>query len=187
MLLRRDAGARARSRGGARSSGSGTWRTRAKAGTEPLLTGCASCFSRLRAVRAGDARSIPSRGGSGARAIGLPVDPRLEVLHIAQVLAAPEMREKLARQVKRPLTRPQGRLLLRLPADPPARRRTRSMTPRIRSILEDLVRLAGAEPVDWPLRLDCCGASMALPAAGSRPRAVGQDPGDGPRARGAGR
>ena len=28
---------------------------------------------------------------------------------------------------------------------------------------KQMLRLAGAEPVDWPLRLDCCGASLTLP------------------------
>ncbi|MFH1262922.1 MAG: CoB--CoM heterodisulfide reductase iron-sulfur subunit B family protein [Pseudomonadota bacterium] len=112
-----------------------------KAGKSPVLTGCASCFSRLRAVRE---------------------KTDLAVLHIAQVLNHPEMREKLAAKIRKPLqglkvacyygcllTRPRGEDAVDDAENP--------------RILEDLVRLTGAEAVDWPLRLDCCGASMALP------------------------
>jgi heterodisulfide reductase subunit B len=135
----------------------------AKGGTDPLLTGCASCFSRLRAARA-EVRDRPERLAhvtSGLARAGLVVDPNLEVLHVAQVLMSPAVQQKIKAEVKRPLaglkiacyygcllTRPRGEGI-----DDPEEPR----------LLEDLVQLLGAEPVDWPLRLDCCGASLALP------------------------
>jgi heterodisulfide reductase subunit B2 len=133
----------------------------AKAGTNPLLTGCASCFSRLQAVRQ-EILQKPLPAQEGLDHVGMPVDPNLEVLHIAQVLAAPEMRETLTAQIKRPLTGLKvacyyGCLLTR-PRGPGAIDDTENP-----QMLEELVRLIGAEPVDWPLRLDCCGASMAFP------------------------
>lgn len=133
----------------------------AKGGDQPILTGCASCFSRLQAVRR-EIREKPMEAEEGLRRVGLPVNPDLQVLHIAEVLNAPETREKLAAAITRPLaglkvacyygcllTRPRGPDTIDDAENP--------------SILEDLVRILGAEPVDWPLRLDCCGASMALP------------------------
>ncbi len=133
--------------------------------SEPLLTGCASCFARLRAVRT-ELRERPDHVAGiaeGLKKAGLQADPDQEVLHIAQVLMEPAMQEKIKAETRRPLaglkvacyygcllTRPRG-AGIDDPEDP--------------HILEDLVRLLGAEPVDWPLRLDCCGASMALPRA----------------------
>ncbi|MBM3287906.1 MAG: heterodisulfide reductase subunit B [Candidatus Eisenbacteria bacterium] len=127
----------------------------------PVLTGCASCFSRLRAVK----NEIQEREEHirGAReALGLDIDPRLEILHVAQVLAGEEIREEIKARLSHPLkglrvacyygcllTRPRG-----------AGAVDDVEAPRI---LEDLVELVGAEAVDWPLRLDCCGASMAMP------------------------
>jgi heterodisulfide reductase subunit B2 len=132
-----------------------------KGGTQPVLTGCASCFSRLRAART-EIREHPDHAAPTVARIGLPVDPGIEVLHIAQVLATPEMREKVSSGLKRPLkglkvacyygcllTRPRGADAVDDCENP--------------QILEDLVRLVGGDPIDWPLRLDCCGASMALP------------------------
>jgi len=133
----------------------------AKGGKAPLLTGCAACFSRLRAARE-EVRAKPALVEEAKGRLGLTVDPDLEVFHIAQVLAAEPMRERIRTATVRPLgglpvacyygcllTRPRGPGAVDDAEDP--------------HLLEDLVRLAGAEPVAWPLRLDCCGASMALP------------------------
>jgi len=133
----------------------------ARAGKAPLLTGCAACFSRLRAAQE-EVRARPGLAGEAQARLGLTVDPDLQVLHIAQVLAGEPMRERIRAATVRPLgglpvacyygcllTRPRGPGAVDDAEDP--------------HLLEDLVRLAGAEPVAWPLRLDCCGASMALP------------------------
>lgn len=133
----------------------------ARGGDEPVLTGCASCFSRLRAVRA-EMDATPSHLDAPRARLGIARVPRLEVVHVAQLLARPEMAEKIRAAIRRPLiglrvacyygcllTRPRGEGAADDVEDP--------------RILEDLVKLAGAEAVEWPLRLDCCGASMALP------------------------
>ncbi|MDO9171471.1 MAG: CoB--CoM heterodisulfide reductase iron-sulfur subunit B family protein [bacterium] len=130
-------------------------------GAGPLLTGCASCYSRLRAAGA-ELRAHPASAPAAAARVGGTIDPDLEILHVAQLLARPEVREAVAAKVTRPLnglkiacyygcllTRPRGENAFD-DAEAP-------------TLLEDLVRLAGGEPVDWPLRLDCCGASLALP------------------------
>jgi heterodisulfide reductase subunit B len=132
-----------------------------QAGKAPLLTGCAACFSRLRAVRE-EARAKPALAEEARARLGLSLDPDLEVLHIVQVLAAAPMRERIRAAAVRPLgglpvacyygcllTRPRGPGAVDDAEDP--------------HLLEDLVRLVGGEPVAWPLRLDCCGASMTLP------------------------
>jgi heterodisulfide reductase subunit B2 len=132
-----------------------------RSGTDPLLTGCASCFSRLRAVREA-MDEHPEHLNDARSRLGLIEDPKVDVVHVAQVLMQEENRERLKAAIRRPLkglkvasyygcllTRPRGERAVDDVEDP--------------RILEDLVDLVGAEPVEWPLRLDCCGASMALP------------------------
>ena len=133
----------------------------AKGGKAPLLTGCAACFSRLRAVRE-EAQAKPALTEEAKGRLGHPIDPDLEVLHIAQVLTSEPVRARLRAAVVRPLgglpvacyygcllTRPRSPGAVDDAEDP--------------HLLEDLVRLVGGEPIAWPLRLDCCGASMTLP------------------------
>jgi len=133
----------------------------AKMGDDPIVTGCASCFSRLRAVRE-ELAERPDLVKGAPDLVGLPVKPEIQVLHIAQVLNQLETREKIKASVKVSLnglpvacyygcllTRPPGAGAIDDAEDP--------------HILEGLVRLAGAEPIDFPLRLDCCGASLTLP------------------------
>ncbi len=126
-----------------------------------VLTGCASCFSRLRATR-DELHEHPDAAARALALVGREVRPELEVLHVAQVLARPEIRERLKAAVVKPfrslpvacyygclLTRPRGATAVDDAEDP--------------TLLEDLVRVVGAEAVPFPLRLDCCGASMAIP------------------------
>jgi heterodisulfide reductase subunit B2 len=132
-----------------------------KGGGVPLVTGCASCFSRLRAARREVVEGTSPVLAEMTRA-GLPIRNDLEVLHIAQVLSSPEMQARVREQLTRPLEGLKvacyyGCLLTR-PREPGTL--DDAENPRL---LEDLVRMLGAEPVDWPLRLDCCGASLALP------------------------
>ncbi len=135
----------------------------ARGGPEPILTGCASCFSRLRAVRS-EVQADPQAAREAMTRMGVQPAPAPEIVHIAQVLTAPDMREKLKSLVVRPLKGLRvacyyGCLLTRPRADDAL---DDAENP---TILEDLVRLTGAEAVDWPLRLDCCGASMTLARA----------------------
>jgi heterodisulfide reductase subunit B len=142
----------------------GVWNL-AKAGgsTDPVLTGCASCFSRLRAVRHEIEKDpVAAREDAGRMGVSLAMDQK--ILHIAQILASAGMKNRLEAAVTRPLAGLRvacyyGCLLTRPRGDDAV---DDAENPRI---LEDLVRAVGAEPVDWPLRLDCCGASMALPRA----------------------
>ncbi len=133
----------------------------ARSGSEPVLTGCASCFSRLRAVRE-EIDAHPERLKGARERLDLKQDPRVEVLHIAQLLADEEIGAMLSAGIQRSLaglkvacyygcllTRPRGEGAVDDTENP--------------QILEGIVRRIGAEPIDWPLRLDCCGASMALP------------------------
>jgi heterodisulfide reductase subunit B len=134
----------------------GLWNL-AQAGTcggAPVMTGCASCFSRLRAARA-HAAADPA----AARQAGVTTDPT--ILHIAQALGDPAMRSRITAAIRQPLgglpvacyygcllTRPGGPDAIDDAEDP--------------HLLEELAVLVGAKPIDFPLRLDCCGASMAL-------------------------
>lgn len=65
----------------------------AKGGRSLLLTECPVYFSRLRAFR-DEAPAKPALGEEARARLRLPIDPDLEVLHIAQALAAEPMRER---------------------------------------------------------------------------------------------
>ncbi len=134
----------------------------AKGGRDPVLTGCASCFSRLRAARERDARASGScRAGRREDRPAARSRDRGPAHRAGPGVARDAGEDQ--RRAQAAAQGPQGRLLLRLPLDPPARARMPSMTARTRRSSRTWFVWRGREPIDWPLRLDCCGASMALP------------------------
>ncbi len=126
----------------------------------PVVTGCAACFARLRATRE-EIRHRPDRAGAASDPDGA-VDPRLEILHVAQVLGQAEVIGRIRERARTPLNGLPvacyyGCLLTR-PPGPGAADDAEEPT-----LLETVAQAAGAAPVPWPLRLDCCGSSLALP------------------------
>ena len=131
-----------------------------------LAVACAACFSRLKTTQhhlKGDeaTRRQVETAIDGPAAIDKPVK------HILEILARDYGLEKLEEQVKKPLQGLKvacyyGCLLTRPPEVPEL---DDCEDP---SIMEDLLRALGAEPVQWSHRMECCGANFTL----SRPGVV---------------
>ena len=131
-----------------------------------LAVACAACFSRLKTTQhhlKGDEakRKQVEKAIDGPAALGKPVK------HILEILARDFGLARLEGNVKKPLMGLKvacyyGCLLTRPPEVPDL---DDCEDP---SIMEDILRALGAEPVKWSHRMECCGANFTL----SRPGVV---------------
>jgi len=131
-----------------------------------LAVACAACFSRLKVtqhhLKADDnKRKQVEIAIDGPAALGKPVKHILEILardlglaRLEESVTKPLMGLKVASYYGCLLTRPPGVPELDDAEDP--------------SIMEDILRALGAEPVKWSHRMECCGANFTL----SRPGVV---------------
>jgi len=131
-----------------------------------LAVACAACFSRLKTtqhhLKKDDVkRKQVETAIDGPAALGKPVK------HILEILARDFGLKRLEESVKKPLMGLKvacyyGCLLTRPPEVPDL---DDCEDP---SIMEDILRALGAEPVKWSHRMECCGANFTL----SRPGVV---------------
>jgi heterodisulfide reductase subunit B len=128
-------------------------------GLDKVVAPCAACYNRFKSA----ARHYREDGELAERVdadSGQSYGGSVEVLNAADCLQAVGS-EAIAAQVKRPLKGLKvacyyGCLLTRPPAD------TNSAEPENPTEMERLVRVLGAEPVDWGRKTDCCGGSLAV-------------------------
>ena len=134
-------------------------------GLDKLLAPCAACFNRLSVT----ARRLAEDADERVRIediVEMPLSQTPAVWNLAQYLQAHGV-ERLSERVERPLSglrlacyygclllRPAGLIGFDDPEQP--------------SSMETIVRALGAEPVDWPLRNECCGGGFSV----SKPEAV---------------
>jgi heterodisulfide reductase subunit B2 len=133
---------------------------KARAMGQPVMTACASCYARLRTANF-EVRNEPDVRVQCERVTGKPYAGEVEVQHVLDVLVNHFGLDAIRRAVKRPLTGLRvacyyGCLLTRPPevvafdnAEHP-------------TAMDDLVRALGAEPVQWPFKTECCGASLSM-------------------------
>jgi heterodisulfide reductase subunit B2 len=131
-----------------------------------LAVACAACFSRLKTTQHHlkgyeTTRKQVEKAINGPAALGKPVK------HILEILAREFGLARLEENVKKPLLGLKvacyyGCLLTRPPEVPDL---DDCEDP---SIMEDILRALGAEPVKWSHRMECCGANFTL----SRPGVV---------------
>jgi heterodisulfide reductase subunit B len=126
----------------------------------PVVTACASCYARLRTANHKVVHSAAERERA-ARVTGKSYDGSVPVYHVLDVLVNQFGAAAIGEKVERPLAGLKvacyyGCLLTRPPeivafdnAENP-------------SCMETLVRAMGAEPVEWPYRTECCGASLSM-------------------------
>ncbi|MCL6449889.1 MAG: CoB--CoM heterodisulfide reductase iron-sulfur subunit B family protein [Acetobacteraceae bacterium] len=144
----------------------------AEAQGRDLLAPCAACYSGLRqaaaALEAGEGRALVAEEEQ-RRITGRPFTGRVRARHPLEVLSVPDAVAGLKRAVRRPLKGLKvaayyGCLLVRPP------RAAAFEDPEQPRSMERLLSAAGAEPVEWSYRTDCCGAGLAF----SRPALVGE-------------
>jgi heterodisulfide reductase subunit B len=137
---------------------------KAQAARLPVMAACASCYARLRTANH-RVRSDADQREQAERLTGKPYDGGVEVHHVLDVLVNRLGLDAVREKVSRPLAGLRvacyyGCLLTRPPkvvafddAEHP-------------HTMDDLVEAAGAEPVDWPLKTECCGASLSMTHSG---------------------
>jgi len=126
----------------------------------PVMTACASCYSRLRTANH-KVRNDAHQRARVERITEAPYDGSVEVRHVLDVLVNDVGLEEIRYRVKRPLSGLRvacyyGCLLTR-PPDVVA-----FDDPEHPTAMEELLAAAGAEPVDWPFRTECCGAGLSM-------------------------
>jgi heterodisulfide reductase subunit B2 len=131
-----------------------------------LAVACAACFSRLKSTQH-HLKLDPAKRKQVEVAIDGPATVEKPVKHILEILAREFGLAKLEEHVKKPLMGLKvacyyGCLLTRPPEVPEL---DDCEDP---SIMEDILRALGAEPVKWSHRMECCGANFTL----SRPEVV---------------
>jgi len=131
-----------------------------------LAVACAACFSRLKFTQH-TLRVNDIKRGQVEKAIDAPAVLHGKVKHLVDILARDLGLERLTAAVTNPLSGLKvacyyGCLLTR-PPDVPDLDDCEAPT-----IMEDVLRAVGAEPVAWTHRMECCGANFTL----SRPGVV---------------
>jgi len=126
----------------------------------PVMVACASCYARLRTANH-RVSSDPEDRRRAERITGRPYDGGVLVRHVLDVLVNHFGPDAIRAKVCRPLSGLRvacyyGCLLTRPPevvafddAEHPAS-------------MDALATAAGAEPVEWPFKTECCGAALSM-------------------------
>jgi heterodisulfide reductase subunit B len=125
-----------------------------------VVVACAACFSRLKMANhhiAGDA----AIRAEVAHVLGEDYDGLTPVRHLLEILGEDMERKEVAAAIRRPLTGLRvasyyGCLLSRPPEV------TQFDDAENPTLMDRLLESAGATPVDWPHKTECCGASFSI-------------------------
>jgi heterodisulfide reductase subunit B len=126
----------------------------------PVMTACASCYARLRTANY-KVSNDPAERKRAERITAAPYDGGVPVHHVLDVLVNHLGLETIRAAVRNPLTPLRvacyyGCLLTRPPEV------VAFDDPEHPTVMDDLVSALGAEPVDWPYKTECCGASLSM-------------------------
>ncbi|HOE10705.1 MAG TPA: CoB--CoM heterodisulfide reductase iron-sulfur subunit B family protein [bacterium] len=126
----------------------------------PVMAACASCYSRLRTANYKITHD-PAECSRAERITGMPYDGSVQVQHILDVLANDLGTEEIRRNVSHPLGGLKvacyyGCLLSRPPEI------VAFDDPEYPTCMEEVLRVVGAEAIDWPYKTECCGASLSI-------------------------
>jgi heterodisulfide reductase subunit B len=133
---------------------------KARAMDAPVMTACASCYARLRTANHKVATDADERARA-ERITGKPYNGSVAVHHLLDALVNHFGVSAIAEKVTRPLTGLKvacyyGCLLTRPPEV------VAFDTPEHPTCMDEVVAAAGAEPVDWPYKTECCGAALGM-------------------------
>ncbi|MCE5321849.1 CoB--CoM heterodisulfide reductase iron-sulfur subunit B family protein [bacterium] len=125
-----------------------------------LIVCCASCYGRL-ATASRDLAQDANLRAQVSEIIGKEYAGKVRVRHFLQVLrddyGIPEIKDSVVKSLDGLkvacyygclLTRPKELSILDDPEDP--------------QVLEDILLAIGADPVEWPYKTECCGASFSI-------------------------
>jgi heterodisulfide reductase subunit B len=129
------------------------------AGDATVAVACAACYSRLKMANhhiAGDAAAR----AKVAQVVGGDYDGSTPVRHMLEILGQ-DMQPEIAAAIRRPLAGLRvacyyGCLLSRPPEV------TQFDDAENPTLMDRLLETAGATPVDWPHKTECCGASFSI-------------------------
>ena len=135
------------------------------AGFSEALTACASCYARLRTANH-KVRTDPEERERAERITEQSYDGGVKVRHILDVLFNELGAPEVAKRVTTPLAGLRiasyyGCLLSRPPEV------VAFDDPEHPTCMDELVKAAGAEAVDWPFKTECCGASLSISKTGT--------------------
>ena len=121
---------------------------------------CAACYSRLK-VANHEIANVPGTRGRVAGVLGVDYDGSTPVKHLLEIIRDDVGLGEVTKRVRAPLTGLRvacyyGCLLVRPPDV------MRFDDPENPMLLDRLMEAAGAEPVDWPHKTECCGASCSI-------------------------
>ena len=126
----------------------------------PVMTACASCYSRLRTANHRVREAGPEQAVA-ERVTGQPYSGQIEVHHVLDVLVNQLGLDRIREQVVQPLHGLKvacyyGCLLTRPPEV------AAFDDPEHPTAMERLLEAVGAEPVAWPMKTECCGAGLSI-------------------------
>ncbi|BCV21274.1 CoB--CoM heterodisulfide reductase iron-sulfur subunit B family protein [Moorella sp. Hama-1] len=138
----------------------------AEAAGDDLLVPCAACYNSLKAAQTFMAAGGEEAAGLNrqvAAALGREYQGQVRVRHVIEVLADPQVENLIKDRLKKslagmPLASYYGCLLTR-----PPKVASFEINPEQPQLMDRLLRLAGAMPVSWSHKNECCGASLAIP------------------------
>ncbi len=125
-----------------------------------VAVACAACYSRLKTANHHIARDWVVRARV-AEVVGGDYDGQTPVMHLLEILYRDIGRARIAAAIRRPLGGLKvacyyGCLLARPPEI------TRFDDTENPTLMDQLMEIAGATPVDWPHKTECCGASSSI-------------------------
>ena len=127
------------------------------AGLTEVLAPCAACYNRLTSARTELAQD-PAAAAEIAAIIELPVTGRVKVVNVLELLD--RFQDEIKARTKAPFRRKvacyYGCLLVRPPKVVAYDR------PEDPHSMDRLMALAGAEPIEWNFKTECCGAAFSV-------------------------
>jgi heterodisulfide reductase subunit B len=124
-----------------------------------VAVACAACFSRLKLANIQIAAD-PALRSAVAGSLGEDYDGGVPVVHLLEILARDIGAKAIAAKVTRPLNGLKAvcyyGCLLSRPAD------VAFDDVENPTLMDQLIRAVGGEPIDWPHKTECCGASYSI-------------------------
>lgn len=138
-------------------------------GFEEVVVPCAACYNRL-SLAGHELSRNPQARQSVERVLDMPLDRPVRILNVLQWLvkyAPGRIAEKRVRALEKKVACYYGCLLVR-PASVLGFDRTEDP-----QTMDQLLREAGAKPIDWAFKTECCGGGMTIPDTGAVARLSG--------------